>query len=386
LERLIAQAVRRKILRASLDPAEALQDAEVSLVCVGTPSRRNGEADLDHVLHAVREIGLGLRRARRFHTVVVRSTVPPGTLEERVIPSLERASGRRAGRDFGVCFHPEFLREGSSIQDFFHPPFNILGCHGARSAVPLLELWRSIPAPLLVTSVKVAELLKYASNAFHGLKVAFANEIGALAKSLGVDGREVMGIFVQDKKLNVSSLYLQPGFAFGGPCLPKDLRALDRVGRRSKLDLPLLASILRSNATHLQRAVDLVLETGKKRIGILGLAFKPGTDDLRGSPACALAQRLLRAGRKVRIYDPSVQLSRLVGANREYVQKQLPQLPRLLRSSAREVLAWSQVLVVTRPRDGFPELVGELRKGQILIDLVRLATVPRRLDYRGICW
>jgi len=386
LERLVAWAARQGLLRASLEPAEAMQRADVSLICVGTPSRRNGEADIDHVLHAASEIGRALRFTSRPHTVVVRSTVPPGTVDGRVIPVLERGSRKKAGRDFAVGFHPEFLREGSSIEDFFHPPMNVLGVYGARGDRRLLELWRPVKAPLWVTSLRVAEMLKYADNAFHALKVSFANEIGALSKSLGIDSHEVMRIFVQDKKLNISPLYLKPGFAFGGPCLPKDLRALCRMGRRAKLDLPLLSSILRSNTSHLQRAMDLVLGTGKKRVGILGLVFKPGTDDLRESPTCALVRGLLRAKRDVSIFDPRVHPSRLVGANRAFVEKELPELPQLLTASLEELVAASEVVVVAGTHPEFARLMRYLKAGHILIDLVRLPSISPRVNSRGLCW
>jgi GDP-mannose 6-dehydrogenase len=378
LERLIAQVTRQGNLRASLKPSEAMQGAEVSMVCVGTPSRAKGQADVSHVLHAARDIGRALPSARRFHTVVIRSTVPPGTVESQVIPLLERHSGKRAGRDFGVCFQPEFLREGSSLADFFHPPLNVLGCLDARSAKRLVELWRPLNPPPILTSPKVAEMLKYASNAFHALKVAFANEIGALSKSLGIDSREVMQIFVQDKKLNISPLYLEPGFAFGGPCLPKDLRALCHMARLAQLDFPLLSSVLRSNTRHMERALERIFRTGKKRIGILGLVFKSETDDLRESPAAALVRRLIQAGREVGVYDPRVQLGKLLGANRAFVEKELPQLPELLRPSWRELLAWSEVVVVAGAHPEFSVALCSLKKRHILVDLIMAPSVTSK--------
>lgn len=386
LERLVARAVRRGELRASLEPWEAMRGADVSMICVGTPSRGKGQAKIDHVLHAAREIGRALASLRRFHTVVVRSTVPPGTVEAQVTSVLERLSGKRAGRDFGVCFQPEFLREGSSIADFFHPPMNVLGCQDARSVKRLLELWRPVNAPLVLTSPRAAEMLKYASNAFHALKVSFANEIGALSKSLGIDSHEVMRIFVQDKKLNVSPLYLRPGFSFGGPCLPKDLRALGHMGRLAKLQIPLLSSILRSNARHLERAVDLILETGRKKIGVLGLAFKPDTDDLRESPACTLVRKLIGAGMEVGVYDPWVQPTKLVGANRDFVRREFPRLAELLWASWSDLLAWSEVVVLAGGHPEFAGILRGLKKRHILVDLARLPSIPPRIDSRGLCW
>ncbi len=388
MERLVAQAVRAGRFRAFLDPAEGMKGADLSLVAVGTPSRKDGAADVSHVLRAAGDIGRALGQSGRFHTVVVRSTIPPGTMENAVIPALERGSGKEAGDDFGVCFYPEFLREGSSIHDFFHPPKHVVGSLGPRGAAQLLKLWKPIKAPMFITSLKVAEMVKYTDNAFHALKVSFANEVGALCKRLGIDSHEVMDIFVRDRKLNISPLYLKPGFAFGGPCLPKDLRALCSLGRRAGLEIPLLDSVLKSNSSHLRRAAELVLSTGKRRVAVLGLVFKSDTDDLRESPACALVKSLLRAKRDVRVYDPRVNPARLVGANRAFVEKELPQLPWLLTSSLRPALSFGQVIVVAGNHAEFGKGIRELKKGQVLIDLVRLPESRTRSRARteGLCW
>ncbi len=387
LDRLVAEAARGGKFRASLRAADAVEGSDVSLVCVGTPSRRNGGANLHYVLRAAGEIGRALRSSDRYHTIAVRSTVPPGTTENFIIPEVERTGRKRAGRNFDVVFHPEFLREGSSVYDFRHPPKTVIGTPTPRGAARLLELWRPIQAPLFVTSVKAAEMVKYVDNAFHALKVAFANEVGALCKRLDTDSQEVMRIFVQDRKLNISPLYLKPGFAFGGPCLPKDLRALGRMGRDLKLDIPLLSSILASNSRHLSRARELVLATGKKRIGVLGLSFKSNTDDLRESPACALVKSLLRAKRAVRVYDPRVELSKLLGANRAFVKKQLPELPRLLTSSLGEAVDPSEVIVVAGVHPEFEQAFRRLGKKQVLIDLVGLASssLPAGIQSASLC-
>ncbi len=388
MERLVSEMVRRGRLRASLDPVEVVNKSDISLITVGTPSRRDGSADLDHVRCVAGDVGRSLRNLRRFHTVVVRSTVPPGTTESVVIPALERSAGKKAGRDFGVCFHPEFLREGSSIHDFFHPPKIVIGSDGPRSAKRLVELCHPIKGPLIITSLKVAEMVKYVDNAFHALKISFANEVGALSKSLGIDSHEVMRIFVQDKKLNISPLYLKPGFAFGGPCLPKDLRALCAVGRAKRLETPLLSSILKSNTRHLRRAVELILATGKRKIGVLGLAFKSGTDDLRESPACALVKSLLQAGKDVSIYEPGLQVTRLLGANRDFVMKEFPELPRLLADSPHRILSRSEVIVVAGNHPAFEHALRGLKRTQVLIDLVRFLFSARisRGRYEGLCW
>jgi len=388
IERLVAQVVRAGKFRASLDAREAVERAQVSLVCVGTPSRPNGAADVEHVLHAVTEIGAALRRrSNRGHSVAVRSTIPPGTMERVVIPALERSARRKAGAGLRVAFHPEFLREGSSVEDFFHPSRTVIGLHNASGARQWVKLWRPIRAPLYLTSLRVAEMVKYADNAFHALKVAFANEIGALAKQLEIDGREVMRIFADDRKLNLSPRYLRPGFAFGGPCLPKDLRALARLARRHQVETPLIAGVLESNRRHLDRARELVLAMGKRRIGIAGLVFKTDTDDLRESPACQLVKELVAAGRRVRVYDPQVDVARLVGANREYVESELPELPRLLTRSLDELVTASDVIVIAGTHREFATVARKLRRTQTVVDLVGLLDASSsRVLVEGICW
>lgn len=388
LESLVAQMVTEGRLRATLDPAEALKGADISLVTVGTPSRPDGSANLDHVASALKNIGRSLRDRGKFHVVAVRSTVPPGTTEGLVIPTLARVSRKKPGRDFGVCFHPEFLREGSSIDDFFHPPKTVLGTGDPRTTRRLIGLWKPVKAPVFVTPFKSAEILKYADNTFHALKVCFANEIGSLCDQFGIDSREVMRIFVQDTKLNISPLYLKPGFAFGGPCLPKDVRALGRLARENDLQLPLIENILPSNSCHLDRAVELVLSANKQRVGVLGLVFKSDTDDLRESPACALIERLVMAKKKVKVYDPRVRLDRLLGANRAFVQKELPSLAHLMAPSHKELIETSDVVVLAGNHPEFKSAMKLLKKNTILIDLVGFKpdlkrAVVRRRGLRG---
>lgn len=376
LERLIGKVAAQGKLRATLDPAQALRGADVSLVAVGTPSRPDGNADLDPLDTALRSLGRALRGTRKFHVVVVRSTIPPGSMDSLVVPTLERAARKRAKRDFGVCFHPEFLREGSSIRDFFHPAKTIIGASDPRSAKRLMELWKGIKAPVFITSYKEAEILKYVDNTFHALKVCFANEMGSLCKRLGVDGQRVMKIFVQDTKLNISPLYLRPGLPFGGPCLPKDVRAFGWLARSSDLRLPLIQSILPSNSCHLDRAVQLLLGTRKKRFGVLGLAFKSDTDDVRESPVCLLVKKLLQARTQVRLYDPRVRLDRLVGANRAFLEKELPSLPGLMTSSLEELLKFSETVVLAGSRPEFELAVNTLKGKKAWIDLAGFLSQP----------
>ena len=374
LDALVGEMVKEGRLMATLDPAEALRRADLSLVAVGTPSLANGSVNLDHVKSAMEGIGRFLRSAKKYHVVAIRSTVPPGTTEKLVIPLLEKISRRKAGRDFGVCFHPEFLREGSSIHDFFNPPKTVLGTCDIRTARRLKGLWKGVNAPVFVTSFKAAEILKYADNSFHALKVSFANEMGSLCRRLSIDSGEVMEIFRQDTKLNISPLYLRPGFAFGGPCLPKDVRALGAVARENGLCLPLIGNILSSNYLHLERAVNLVLAEKKRRVGVMGLVFKSDTDDLRESPACELVKRLVAAKKRVKVYDPRVRFDRLLGSNQTFIQKEIPLLPRLMAESHAELVKTSDIIVLAGNHPEFNAVIRKLPKGKVLIDLVGQST------------
>lgn len=390
LPELVGEQFAAGRLTATGDGEAAMQSAEVALLCVGTPSRPNGSIETDALERVSETIGRGLRRRSipERATVVVRSTSLPGTTEDVVAPTIERVSGVQAGDAFGLAMNPEFLREGSSLEDFFSPPKTVIGELDVSSGDRLALLYASVPAPVYRVPIRVAEMVKYADNAFHATKIAFANEIGAVAKALGLDSYEVMDIFCADTKLNISPAYLRPGFAFGGSCLPKDLRALVHAGKRHDLALPLLESVLPSNERHLQRAIDVVVESGLRRVSIFGLSFKPGTDDLRESPLVELAERLLGKGLDVRIYDPVVALSRLVGANREYVDARIPHLYRLLTSSAEEAIEHGEVCVVGART---PELEAALqtRTPALMVDLVRLPDADRRRGdegYVGVAW
>jgi GDP-mannose 6-dehydrogenase len=375
-------------LRATVDGEAAAATSEVSLICVGTPSLPNGNLDTAAVERVATTIGRGLRKRRQRHTVVLRSTCLPGTAERVVGETVARESGLEAGSGFGLAMNPEFLREGTSVADFLDPPKTVIGELDVASGNPVAALYAEVEAPMFRVPLRVAELLKYADNAFHAVKIDFANEIGALSRALGLDSHEVMGIFLADTKLNVSPAYLTPGFAFGGSCLPKDLRALVHTARRADVDLPLLESVLPSNRSHLQRTVDAIVASGKRRIGLVGLSFKPGTDDLRESPLVELAERLLGKGFELRIYDPVVSLSQLIGANREYVDQHLPHLSRLLTSDLGEVIEESEVCVIGASVDGLEEHLASL-DGRIVVDLVRLPDAAERRGrdgYIGVAW
>jgi GDP-mannose 6-dehydrogenase len=388
LEELLAQNVADGRLRATTDTAAAIRDTDVSLLCVGTPSRRNGSLDLSYLERVAEQVGQAIRDKSTYHVVVVRSTVLPGTTHEMVIPVLEKASGKTYGDGFGVSVNPEFLREGTALKDFRRPPLTLVGHNHAADATGTIGLYRSVEAPLISTSIRVAEMMKYTSNTWHALKVVFANEIGNLCKKLNVDSHEVMDIFCRDQKLNLSSYYLKPGFAFGGSCLPKDVRALQYRARELDVELPMISHILPSNQLQIQHALDQVLETGRRSIGLLGFSFKTGTDDLRESPMVILAEALLGKGLSLKIYDRNVSTARLVGANKEYIETQIPHLSSLLCDTIAEVVDGSEVIVVGNPDPEFVEAVGGCRKDQIVIDLVRLPIIPSLLeaDYRGICW
>ena len=383
---MVAQTVAAGRLTATADVREAVLNTEISLVCVGTPSRSNGSIDLSYVVRVAKQIGGALRDKGRFHTVVIRSTVMPGTIDTQVIPALESASGLKHGEGFAVCSNPEFLREGSSIKDFREPPFTLIGALQPSHAQPLLELYGSVRAPCHVVALRVAETVKYACNCFHGLKVGFANEIGNLCKVMGVDSHEVMRLFCEDKKLNISTAYLRPGFAFGGSCLPKDLRAIVHRGRVEDVPMPILEAVLDSNRRQIERAFHMVLAAGSRRIGVLGLAFKAGTDDLRESPTVSLVEMLLGKGCQVLIHDRDVARANIIGANREYVEREIPHLWSLMRPSTAEVIAASDIVVIGNSSQEYRTL-GDALNGKMIIDLAR-AIGGRSSDehYQGMCW
>jgi GDP-mannose 6-dehydrogenase len=388
LEDLLQQGVAQERLRATTNTAEAIHESDVSLLCVGTPSRKNGSLDLSYLQRVAEEVGHALREKPAYHVVVVRSTVLPGTTHEMVIPALEQASGKKYGEGFGVSVNPEFLREGTALKDFRTPPLTLVGHNHAADATGTIGLYQSVDAPLVSTSIRVAEMMKYTSNTWHALKVVFANEIGTLCKKLNVDSHEVMDIFCRDHKLNLSSYYLKPGFAFGGSCLPKDVRALQYRARELDVELPMISQVLPSNRLQIEHALDQILDTGKRSVGLLGFSFKSGTDDLRESPMVILAEALLGKGLTLKIYDRNVSLARLVGANKEYIETQIPHLSSLLCDTIDQVVTGSDVLVVGNPDPEFVDAVTRCTKNQIVIDLVRLPIVGAMLeaDYRGICW
>jgi GDP-mannose 6-dehydrogenase len=375
-------------LRGTTDPLSAVLDTDISLVCVGTPSNGNGSLDLKGIKTVSRQIGEALREKSSYHCVVFRSTVLPGTVRNVLIPILREASNKVPHQDFDVCFNPEFLREGSAIFDFYNAPFTIVGQSTPRGGEMVARLYDGIVDAVDETSYEVAEMLKYACNSFHALKVTFANEVGSLCKRLGIDGHEVMELFSRDTKLNLSTAYLKPGFAFGGSCLSKDLRALLYKAKESDLTTPVLASILESNRLHIQQLIDGILGTKRKRVGVLGLSFKSGTDDLRESPTVTLVEALIGKGLQVKIYDAEVSWAKIFGANKVFIEQEIPHISSLVCSTVEEVLQASDVIVVSKSQQQLKAALDPYFGKKIIFDLVRIISdrshVPE--NYEGICW
>ena len=384
---IIASTAQSGRLRATYDQIQAIRDTELSFVCVGTPSQPNGNLDLKFIRRICEQIGRALKDKTTRHTVVIRSTILPGTMHQIVIPILEEYSGKKAGVDFGVCNNPEFLREGSAVKDFNSPPKTVIGELDRTDGDILAALYAKLSAPLIRTNLETAEMIKYIDNSWHALKIGFANEIGNLCKSLSIDAHEAMNIFCQDKKLNISPAYLLPGFAFGGSCLPKDLRALAYTAKIRDLELPIINSILPSNELQVARGLRLILEKGKKRIGVLGFSFKAGTDDLRESPVIEVIERLVGKGYDLRIYDKNVRVASLVGANRDFILNRIPHISKLMVNSIGAVLDHAETIVIGNNDPDFQSVPERLRDDQQLVDFVRITNL--RSDngkYDGLCW
>jgi GDP-mannose 6-dehydrogenase len=387
VDALVRDGVAAGRLRAGNDSGAAVMDTDLSLICVGTPSQENGNLDLKFVETVCQEIGTALKAKDAHHTVVMRSTMLPGSMLQTVLPTLESASGKTAGVDFGVAINPEFLREGSAVFDYQNPPKTVIGCSDEKTGDIVAGLYRHLPGDIVLTDLKTAEMVKYVDNVWHALKVGFANEVGNVAKKLGVDGHRVMEIFCLDRKLNLSPYYLKPGFAFGGSCLPKDLRAFNYKARTLDLTLPILESIIPSNELQVRKGFDMVTSKGGRKIGILGFSFKAGTDDLRESPMVELIERLIGKGYDLRVYDKNVNLARLVGANRDFILNRIPHIAALMVENIAQAVEDSDVIVIGNGDPEFHAVREQLGPDQQIVDLVRIdADAKSDASYDGICW
>lgn len=388
MQDLIEGAAKSGRLFTTTVAKEAIDRTELSLICVGTPSKKGGGQDLTAVERLSEQIGEALKDKDGYHGIVVRSTVLPGTVKNTVIPTLEKHSGKKAGVDFGVCFQPEFLREGSSIKDYDNPPFTVVGTEDERPANMLRDVFGHLPCEFVVTNLESAEMLKMTCNTFHALKIVFANEVARVSQALNVDGLEVMKLVCMDTQLNISKAYMRPGFAFGGSCLPKDVRALTNLAKFNDVGVPMLDGLMPSNRVHLEHAIETVLGWKKRKVGMIGLSFKSGTDDLRESPLVNLAEAFIGKGLDLSIYDPEVNIARLVGANRRYIEESIPHISNLMRGSAQEVIEEAEILVVgLGDKDLMAAVHEHTRPGQYLLDLV---SIPDRdkleCEYQGVCW
>jgi GDP-mannose 6-dehydrogenase len=383
---IIDNAVKTGRLLATCNQDLAIRETDISFVCVGTPSQSNGNLDLTYIRRVCELIGTALKDKASRHTVVIRSTVLPGTMRQVVIPVLEEHSGKKAGVDFGVCNNPEFLREGTAVNDFKAPPKTVIGQLDRESGDLLESLYSKLDAPLIRTSVDVAEMVKYVDNCWHALKIGFANEIGNLSKALSIDAHQVMGIFCKDKKLNISPAYLLPGFAFGGSCLPKDLRALTYKAKTRDVELPIISAILPSNELQVTRGLQMIMGKGNKKVGVLGFSFKAGTDDLRESPVIEVIERLLGKGYDLRIYDKNVSIASLVGANRDFILNRIPHVSRLMVDKMEDVMEYAETVVIGNKDPEFRSVPGKVRPGQAVVDFVRITDQRSDNGYDGICW
>jgi len=385
LDELISETVASSNLKAM--KSGHIPEADISIICVGTPSNENGSLDLKYLIKVAEQIGGFLAQTKSYHLIVNRSTVLPGTIEDILIPTLESFSGKKAGEDFGVCMNPEFMREGSSIYDYNNPPLTLIGELDKKSGDTLEKIYTDIDAPLYRSNIKVAEMLKYSSNTFHALKVTFANEIGNICKKVGIDSHDVMEIFTKDTKLNVSSYYLKPGFSFGGSCLPKDLRAITYKAKELDLDLPLLNSLMVSNKQQVENAFNIIAKSGKKNIGVLGLSFKAGTDDLRESPIVELIEKLIGKGYNLKIFDEEVSMAKIFGSNKKYIETVIPHISSLISNSINNVIDESDLVIIGKKEISYMNALTE-NDSVYVFDLVKLFSQNKqpKENYEGICW
>ena len=383
IDTLMAEGFQQNRIRATKDYKEAVLNTDISFICVGTPSSDNGHLNLEYIYQTAREIGEALITKSTFHIVVIRSTVFPGT-NAKVSELIESVSGKKRNSDFAVVSNPEFLREGTAVADYMNPPLTVLGSSCSKAIQIMQELYKNTNAPIEVVDIEVAEMIKYVNNSYHALKVVFANEVGTICKQLGVDSHEVMRIFCMDKQLNISPYYFKPGFAYGGSCLPKDLKGLKTLAHDLYLDTPVLNAIDDSNNKHISQVIYQIEKTGKRKIGICGLSFKAGTDDMRNSPIVNVIEALYGKGYDIRIFDKNVSLSRLIGKNKSVITEKLPHLDSMLQDDLSLLVDWAEVLVVSNKDKVFKSM--SVRPEQKIIDLVRIKELESFDNYSGLCW
>jgi GDP-mannose 6-dehydrogenase len=386
IDAMIQKYAQSKTLTATVNANQAVLETDISLVCVGTPGQANGSLDLSYIRGSCQQIGEAIKQKGKYHVVVMRSTMLPGTVHETVIPTLEAASGKKNGVDFAVAINPEFLREGTAVKDFYEPPFTLIGTDHPQARDALKELYSSIKAELYETSVREAEMVKYSCNCFHALKVSFANEIGNICKAVGIDSHRVMEVFCKDDKLNLSPYYLKPGFAFGGSCLPKDLRAINYKARVMDVETPVLRSSLESNERQIDIVFERILAAGKRKVTMLGLSFKPGTDDMRESPMVTLAERLIGKGLELKIYDKEVALAKVLGANKAYIENEIPHISSLMSDSLQDTISHADVVVVCKKDPNYIPALQEFAGQRLVYDLARIDSIRSLPNYDGICW
>jgi GDP-mannose 6-dehydrogenase len=385
LSEIICEQISAKNLLATTSSTLAVNQSDLSIVCVGTPTNEKGELNTKYIESVSKEIGEAIKKKESYHVVVIRSTLLPGTTRNVIIPIIEKASGKRAGDDFGICFNPEFLREATAVEDFKTPSKTVIGEFDHKSGEALTALYNNFPGPFFRTAIETAEMIKYADNSWHALKISFANEIGSICSTIGVDSHKVMKMFCEDTKLNISPCYLKPGFAFGGSCLPKDLRAITWMGSELKLDIPLLKSILLSNEAHIARSLQIIHRTHVKKIGVLGISFKTGTDDVRESPSVRLVESLIGEGYIVSIYDENIKFSELLGENQKFLISRIPSFLNLVRDNPDELMSISDVLIVTQNTPTYRNIIRKRKQGQIVVDLVHLEGFEHEKDYFILC-
>jgi len=384
IDTIIKEQYKAGKIKATQDYHQAVMESDMSIMCVGTPLGEDGNLNLDYIYQTAKQIGDVLKNKNTFHIIVIRSTVIPGT-NQKVSEIISDKSGKKVNIDFAVVSNPEFLREGSAVQDYYNPPFTLIGTDNDEAAEMMKQIYEKVNGEFIRTEIKIAELIKYVNNSFHALKVTFANEVGTICKKLDIDAYELMNIFCKDKQLNISSYYLKPGFAYGGSCLPKDLNALKTIARDLNINALVLNSIELSNQNHIQNAVQIIKKSGKTKIGIFGIAFKEGTDDLRYSPVINVIEELLAKDYQVKVYDDYVQTALLIGSNKEYLENNLPYLKNLMVNNEKDLLEWAELIVFNRKKEYYSELISQY-PDKCFLDLIRINGKIKSSNYEGICW